>query len=158
MINKLCRENHRNYCKFAYSRLKDHHHAEDAVQEAYAKASKYASSYSEGTNVEAWFFTILRNSIRSIQSEVRNGGIVMEARPQYFPVELFDDESLNKFDLKSEIEDYDGAGDSKEKLRLHFVLGYTAPQVADFMSCSIVSVYSVVSGFKRKMKEKYRRE
>lgn len=155
-INQYCRDNHRDLCKKAYRWLKDHHHAEDAVQEAYFRAIKYQKTFREGADFEVWFTRIFYNSVKSVQAEVRNGGVVLEVKPQQFLVEVFDDEALKRFNLKEEILSYDGDEDSKEKLTLHFVLGYRAPEVAEFMGVTVVNVYSTVARFKKQMKDKYK--
>jgi len=47
---------------FAFGFTKDFDDANDLVQDTYLKAIKYANLYSEGTNLKAWLFTILRNT------------------------------------------------------------------------------------------------
>ncbi|MEJ2884524.1 sigma-70 family RNA polymerase sigma factor [Pedobacter sp. GR22-6] len=47
---------------FAYQFTQDLNDAEDLVQETFMKAIKYANLYQEGTNLQAWVFTIMRNT------------------------------------------------------------------------------------------------
>lgn len=49
--------------RFALSRLKNRHDAEDAVQETAARALRYEDSYRPGTNLEAWLFAILYSAM-----------------------------------------------------------------------------------------------
>jgi RNA polymerase sigma-70 factor (ECF subfamily) len=46
---------------FARWQTRDHHEAEDLVQETYARALKNFSSFQPGTNFRAWMYRILRN-------------------------------------------------------------------------------------------------
>ena len=47
---------------FARWQTRDHHEAEDLVQETYARALKNFSSFQPGTNFRAWMYRILRNA------------------------------------------------------------------------------------------------
>lgn len=46
---------------FALRLTRDHHNAEDLVQEAAARALTRANLYASGTNFRAWLFTIMRH-------------------------------------------------------------------------------------------------
>ena len=50
---------------FARSLANDASHADDLVQETVLKAWSNLDSYTEGTNMRAWLFTILRNTFYS---------------------------------------------------------------------------------------------
>jgi RNA polymerase sigma-70 factor (ECF subfamily) len=54
-----------NMRAFAISLCGDTDRADDLVQEAVLKAWRHLDSYSEGTNLRAWLFTILRNTFLS---------------------------------------------------------------------------------------------
>jgi RNA polymerase sigma-70 factor (ECF subfamily) len=47
---------------FAHWLTRDHHEAEDLVQDAYMRALKGFSSFQPGTNFKAWMFRIVRNA------------------------------------------------------------------------------------------------
>ena len=46
----------------AYSFTKDLENANDLVQDTFLKAIRYADLYKEGTNLQAWLYTIMRNT------------------------------------------------------------------------------------------------
>ena len=50
---------------FAHWLTRDHHQAEDLVQDAYMRALKGFSTFQPGTNFKAWMFRILRNTFLS---------------------------------------------------------------------------------------------
>jgi RNA polymerase sigma factor (sigma-70 family) len=52
----------KNLHNFAIGFTKDLDDANDLVQDTYLKAIKYANLYTEGTNLKAWLFTILKNT------------------------------------------------------------------------------------------------
>jgi RNA polymerase sigma factor (sigma-70 family) len=47
---------------FAIGFTKNLDDADDLVQDTYVKAIKYANLYTEGTNLQAWLYTILKNT------------------------------------------------------------------------------------------------
>src|SRR3954466_14497227 len=47
---------------FAHWLTRDHHEAEDLVQDAYIRAMKGFSGFQPGTNFKAWMFRIVRNT------------------------------------------------------------------------------------------------
>jgi RNA polymerase sigma-70 factor, ECF subfamily len=50
---------------FARWQTRDHHEAEDLVQETFARALKGFHSFQQGTNFRAWIYRILRNTFLS---------------------------------------------------------------------------------------------
>jgi RNA polymerase sigma-70 factor (ECF subfamily) len=52
----------RSLYNFAHWLTRDHHQAEDLVQDTYIRALKGFSSFQPGTNFRAWMFRILRNT------------------------------------------------------------------------------------------------
>jgi RNA polymerase sigma factor (sigma-70 family) len=53
--------------RLAYSFLRDHQAAEDAVQEAAVKAWLHFGQLREGSDLRPWFFTIVANQCRSVR-------------------------------------------------------------------------------------------
>ncbi|MGE3643769.1 MAG: sigma-70 family RNA polymerase sigma factor [Beijerinckiaceae bacterium] len=56
---------------FAYSLSGNFHRADDLVQETLVKAWSHQDSFSMGTNMRAWLFTILRNEFYSLMRKRR---------------------------------------------------------------------------------------
>jgi RNA polymerase sigma factor (sigma-70 family) len=54
---------HKKYLyNFAIAFTKNFDDANDLVQDTYVKAIRYANLYTEGTNLQAWLYTILKNT------------------------------------------------------------------------------------------------
>jgi RNA polymerase sigma factor (sigma-70 family) len=64
---KMARRRVPNYCLYA---------AEDAVQEAFTRATKYFRTYNRGENFDGWFKGILSNCINQIKKDERDRGVV----------------------------------------------------------------------------------
>ncbi|SDZ82002.1 RNA polymerase sigma factor [Pedobacter hartonius] len=47
---------------FAFGFTKNYDDADDLVQDTFVKAIRYANLYTEGSNMQAWLYTILRNT------------------------------------------------------------------------------------------------
>jgi RNA polymerase sigma-70 factor (TIGR02943 family) len=63
----------RDMLRFAQMQLRDHHAAEDAVQEAIVAALNAEKSFSGRSALKTWVFTILRNKIiDTIRSQARS--------------------------------------------------------------------------------------
>ena len=56
---------------FAHWLTRDHHEAEDLVQDAYIRALKGFSGFQPGTNFKAWMFRILRNTFLTSRSGIK---------------------------------------------------------------------------------------
>ena len=56
---------------FARWHTRDHHDAEDLVQETLARALKGFSSFQPGTNFRAWMYRILRNTFLTSRSGLK---------------------------------------------------------------------------------------
>src|SRR5512132_4241680 len=57
---------------FARWQTRDHHEAEDLVQETFARALKGFHSFQQGTNFRAWMYRILRNTFLSSRAGLKN--------------------------------------------------------------------------------------
>src|SRR5258707_10243329 len=63
---------------FAHWLTRDHHEAEDLVQDAYARAIKGFSSFKPGTNFRAWMFRILRNTFLTSRMSKKGTDVPLE--------------------------------------------------------------------------------
>ena len=69
---------------FAYSLTKDMDDAKDLVQETLFKALKYKDKFSEGTNIKAWLYTIMRNIfINNYRRKVKQNTLVDTSDNQF---------------------------------------------------------------------------
>ena len=59
--NQIC-EMRPQMNNFAFKFTQNPDDAEDLVQDTFMKAMRYANLYNEGTNLQAWLFTIMRNT------------------------------------------------------------------------------------------------
>jgi RNA polymerase sigma-70 factor (ECF subfamily) len=62
LVRPLIEQAHR----LAYGMLRDHHAAEDAVQESTFKAWHRFHQFREGTSIRSWYLTIVANECRSM--------------------------------------------------------------------------------------------
>jgi RNA polymerase sigma-70 factor (ECF subfamily) len=63
---------------FAHWLTRDHHEAEDLVQDAYMRALKGFSSFQPGTNFKAWMFRIVRNMFLTSRTKAQITQVPME--------------------------------------------------------------------------------
>jgi RNA polymerase sigma-70 factor, ECF subfamily len=63
---------------FAHWLTRDHHEAEDLVQDTYARAIKGFSSFKPGTNFRAWMFRILRNTFLTSRMSKKGTDVPLE--------------------------------------------------------------------------------
>lgn len=77
-LDKYYRENYKRLIKIARRRVGNYSlpSAEDAVQEAFARACKYYRTYNSTENFDAWFSRILTNCINQIKKDERDMGVV----------------------------------------------------------------------------------
>jgi RNA polymerase sigma factor (sigma-70 family) len=97
--------------------------AEDVVQEAFARALQYISTYDHDKPFGAWFNTILNNATRDFKREYRDQGRTREVQEGDFePVELPEWVDLDKMLVgRNEVH--------KDILTLHFKEGFTPADI-----------------------------
>lgn len=78
VIEAYFRSNYKQLIKTARRRVGNYslQSAEDAVQEAFARAFKYYRTYNSNESFEAWFSGILTNCINQIKRDERDMGVV----------------------------------------------------------------------------------
>ena len=127
--------------------------AEDLVQETYARALRGAARFTEGTNLKAWLFRILRNTYVDIYRRRRNdptiGGLdTVDPAVQAEPAWLLDDVELDRL-RKLVAEDIERAMLSlSEDARTVILLdleGLTEVEVATVLGCAVGTVKSRLS-------------
>lgn len=127
--------------------------AEDVVQEAFTRALEYIDSYNPEGSLEAWFNSILMNSLRAFHNEERNQGRVRNS-PQ---LELFEDlEERAERERKVEevMEIIDGLREPMRTIVQRFVVaGESAKVLARELNISRRSVNQAVYRFVESMRK-----
>ena len=85
---KLCQSYYSSMVAIAYSILLDHHLAEDAAQEAFAKALRNLNSLKQESKFPAWLSRICRNSAKDI----------LKAKPRQINTEDFPQQQSDRND------------------------------------------------------------
>lgn len=94
---------------FAFSFTKNINDADDLVQDTYLKAIRYANLYTEGTNLRAWLYTIMRNTfINDYRSTIRHRKVV-ETHEDLLSLHLVKSSSSNKAESSLIAEDINKA-------------------------------------------------
>lgn len=150
-IDKHYRKHLLNYRKAGYRFLKDHGWAEDAVQEAYLRSLKYRDLV-DVRDIDGWMYTILVNVFRRFRQKMRANGVVMEANPHAFPVEVFPKERYSPEDLQELI---DKVKNKRQRvaLSLFAIKGYTAPEIEDLFDIPQGVTYTAWKRLKQSLVE-----
>lgn len=152
-IEKHYRDHLNAYLKVAYRFLKDHGHAEDAVQEAYAKALKHWHKTEEVVDFDGWMYVVFQNTMRTMRQKILNNGVVMEVEPQKFPVDVFAHTKMSLDDLDQLIEVELRSDNHKRAIRMWIIKGYTVEEIEDLAGISTYVTYAAWKRFKGKIKE-----
>lgn len=121
---------------------------EDCVHEAYANALQYKKSFKEDGDFSKWFNAILNNCIAKHRNKDRT------TYPPEDPEEtLLELPSGLLEDVKALI-DREPEG-SKEVLRLHFLLDYTAMDVSKVTPHTYANAAKVIQRFRNKVRQIY---
>jgi RNA polymerase sigma-70 factor, ECF subfamily len=133
-----------NLRAFAMSLVGSADRADDLVQETLVRAWDKRSSFTPGTNLKGWLFTILRNEfysqMRKRKREVADPEGAMAARLSVHP------EQVGKMDM----EDFKAAvntlpEDQREALILVGASGFSYEEAAEICGCAIGTIKSRVS-------------
>ncbi|WP_196257819.1 sigma-70 family RNA polymerase sigma factor [Pelagibacterium limicola] len=133
-----------NLRAFAMSLVGSADRADDLVQETLVRAWDKRDSFTPGTNLKGWLFTILRNEfysqMRKRKREVADPEGLMAARLSTHP------EQVGKLDM----EDFKAAidtlpDDQREALILVGASGFSYEEAAEICGCAIGTIKSRVS-------------
>jgi RNA polymerase sigma factor (sigma-70 family) len=128
--------------------------AEDVVQEAFTRALYYIDSYDPNNKVmEAWFNTIINNTLKDFKRQERYQGMVAEPDRIIEDLELaaHDEQTLEKIML--EVKDMDEP--AKSILELFVFLGYQSKEVVQLLDVNLWTVRKCIQMFYDDMREKY---
>lgn len=137
---------------FARTFVTDAARAEDLAQETLMKAWANRDRFTEGTNLRAWLFTILRNTFYS------------EARKRKREVEDVDDAMASRLSTPAPQEHAVALGDfravlatlpedQREALILVGAVGFAYEEAADICGCAVGTIKSRVSRARARLSE-----
>ena len=133
---------------FALSLAGSSDRADDLVQDTLMKAWSSASSFTEGTNMRAWLFTIMRNTFfsqyRKARREVQDVDGEAAARLVAMPDQLA---HLDLADFRACLERL--PDDQREALVLIGASGFSYEEAAEICGCAVGTVKSRVSRARR---------
>lgn len=150
---ELYNKNRKAYVNIMSSILRgDRAAAEDVVQEAFTRAVRFIDNYNpERGKFSTWFTTILFNSLRDVQKEMRG-----HPTQPYKDVSLEDlfgnDEILASKDfrtfLRQKIQQQPN-DQHQQVLEMFFLSGYTSTEISQLMpKMSVSNVTTIVSRFR----------
>lgn len=149
IIEKHFRANYDTLVKKLRRPAETEWNAEDVVQTAFERALRYQHSYDPSQSFDAWFNTILRNSLIDKLNEDR--GIIFEE------VEEFDWEAPQTLDVeqiqRTIVEMIkDEPQDNQPILELFFLKGYKAKEIYECNKVSYPNTRKIIQRFRDKAK------
>jgi RNA polymerase sigma-70 factor (ECF subfamily) len=137
---------------FARSLAKDSSRADDLVQETILKAWSNINSFTAGTNMRAWLFTILRNTF---YSDFRKARREVEDVDGKFAAQVPDKPAQ---DGVMEMRDFERAfaelpADQREALTLVGASGLTYEEAAEICDCAVGTIKSRVNRARVRLSE-----
>lgn len=137
---------------FALRLTRDHHNAEDLVQEVAARALARSNLYASGTNFRAWLFTIMRHQhidqVRRHRSSIPLDELPPLSHPSVQPSQ--DDEAS----LEELVNAVRGLGkDQREVLTLVAAEGYSYDEAAAICGCPTGTIRSRLARARNKLKK-----
>lgn len=135
---------------FAISLSGSHDRADDLVQETVMKAWAAHESFTEGTNLRAWLFTIMRNvyfsQYRKRRREVQDTDGEAAAR---LSVEPAQHGHLDLADFNAALERL--PDDQREALILVGASGFSCEEAAEICGCAVGTIKSRVNRARQKL-------
>ena len=135
---------------FAMSLTGSHDRADDLVQETLMKAWSAYASFTEGTSLRAWLFTIMRNSFfsthRKQRREVQDVDGLAAARMVSSPAQLG---HLDLADFRDALATL--APDQREALILIGASGFSYEEAAEICGCAVGTIKSRVNRARQRL-------
>lgn len=120
--------------------------AEDAVQEAFARACQYYGSYKRSDNLDGWFNGILRNCINQIKRQEQTQGVC------YTEVEDIAAEPATLVVSQNVIDTIDSLSDRDGKIvQMYFFDGYRTREIGELLQVNHDVVRDVIRRFRIKL-------
>lgn len=135
---------------FAISLSGSHDHADDLVQETVMKAWSAHASFTPGTSLRAWLFTIMRNTYfsqyRKARREVQDTDGEAAARLVSAPAQ---NGHLDLADFRLALEKL--PDDQREALILVGASGFSCEEAAEICGCAVGTIKSRVNRARQKL-------
>ena len=137
---------------FAISLIGSAERADDLVQETLMKAWSKSDSFQEGTNLNAWLFTILRNEY---YSQMRKRGREIQDSDGFYAERLAVHPSqhghMDMTDFRSALDTL--PDDQREALILVGASGFSYEEAAEICGCAVGTIKSRVSRARTRLAE-----
>ena len=150
-VEQYFRNNYNNMFKQAKGILKDHHYAEDAIQDAMYQALKYGGEGVE--KLDGWMGMLVYNACRSLAKSIKNKGITMEVDPHLFPVDIFDTAPENLIDVEEAVKSLFPESVERKALILWVVKGYTPAELSKDFGVPQAKLYKMWRELKETLKK-----
>jgi RNA polymerase sigma-70 factor (ECF subfamily) len=129
---------------FAHSLCKDPVEADDLAQESLVKAWKARDSFSEGSNLKAWVFQILRNHFYSERRKLwRKSETSTEIVENMMPMNEGQSAAMDLADLRSALTSL--PDEQREALILVGAGGFSYDEAAEICGCALGTIKSRVN-------------
>jgi len=131
--------------------------AEDVVQEAFARALQYMSSFdSTRQELGAWFNTILNNALKDAKRDHRKQGMTPGVDEDAELSEPLDATMMKEQMIANILADIEKrAPVHQQVLTLYFLQGYTAKDISRVVDQKLNTVQTYIKRFKQHMRDAY---
>lgn len=137
---------------FALRLTRDHHNAEDLVQEAAARALARANLFASGTNFRAWLFTIMRHQHIDQMRRYRHSIPLEDMPPMHHPTVLpSQDDEASLDELSNAIKAL--GKDQQQVLTLVAAEGHSYEEAAAICGCPTGTIRSRLARARNKLKK-----
>lgn len=152
ILSKFYEKEYNTYVKRITFRAGSPENAEDIVQEAFARALKYWSSFDpEKKELAAWFSSILNNSLKAFKKDELRYGMCEELDEEQIDGVTFDS-SLSTRTIKEQI--WQKPSNIAEVLDLYYIKGYKPREIEEVLEAESAFISRVVYNFREELKEK----
>lgn len=154
IIEKHFRENYTRNVKRINSRIGHWHTAEDVVTEAYTRALKYFRTFDPTIKeFDAWFNTILNNSLKKIKKEERDRGIYRPVDEEVDGYPILKSDSLSK-EVIGAIKTMEDCRE-KDILMMYYIQGFKTRDISEYLSLGHSNVRMILLRYRTRLEEEY---
>ncbi len=143
---------------YAFYFTRDEENANDLVQDTVLKAFSYYNKFKEGTNLQAWLYTILKNTfINYYRRKVKTNAIILKS-DTISSSDLFKSSLRNGAESKFVMEDIEGAlSKLAEEYYYPFSMyyeGYKYHEIAEYFQIPIGTVKTRIHVARQQLKKR----